>query len=83
MDFNSALKIMTEAPETQFKREKWRSKYIILITNSEVDKCVLHIPEHRSYKIRPFLLIKTKYDYEFAVFVPTMEELMATDWSRV
>lgn len=84
------FKDILENPNKLYTRTSWgnRNKYITLLTPECVDECILTpntgaklgIPSTRSYKIRPFFIIKTKYDYEFAVYVPTCEELLASDW---
>lgn len=71
----------------KYKRKKWKdnNKYIIIFNLNNIDNLniALGVPKHRSYSIRPFFLIKTKYDYEFAVFNPTFDEARSNDWEEL
>jgi len=43
---------------------------------------LLGVPPTRGYKINPFLLIKTKNDYEFTIYNPNWDDLQAYDWEE-
>ena len=91
MNFNKVLKALRTANTKKFHRNSWSGgKYIVLMTERCIEEClmtpdtgaILGVPPTRGYKIRPFFLIKTKYDYEFTIYNPSYEDLSGYDWEE-
>ena len=91
MNFTTVLAYLEQDSTKAFFRTSWSGgKYIILMGERCIEECfitphtskVLGVPPTRGYRIRPFLLIKTKYDYEFTVYHASFEDLTAVDWEE-
>ena len=91
MKFSDILEALENNTAKRYARTSWTTnKYIVLMTEQCIDECmltpitgkVLGVPEHRSFRIKPFLLIKLS-DYEFGPFLAGYDDFTATDWQEV
>lgn len=91
MKFSEVLNNLKAGIFNRYTRTSWETNnYIVLMTEQCITECFMQensrqrlgVPDHRSFRIEPFLLIKTR-DYSFRPYMPTWEDFSAQDWEEV